>query len=66
MFLIHILYVKIVGFNGKMYKGRSRILLYTFIRLKNTLPNRKETTFIVKRFQVSACSCQEEGKWINP
>jgi hypothetical protein len=46
MFLIHILNVQIVSFEDTMYTKYSRILLCTFIGLKNTLPNRQETTFV--------------------
>jgi hypothetical protein len=46
MFLIYTLYVQIVTFNDKMYTNYSQILLRTFIRLKNTLPNKQETNFL--------------------
>jgi len=38
--------VQIVSSKDKMYTKYSRILLYTFIKLKNTLPHRQETTFV--------------------
>jgi hypothetical protein len=57
VFLIYTLYVQIVGFNDKMYTNYFQLLLYTFIRHKNALRNRQETTFF---YQISACSCQEE------
>jgi len=44
MFLIYTLYVRTVSFNDKMYTDYSQILLYTFSRLKDTLPDR-QTTF---------------------
>jgi hypothetical protein len=46
MFLTYTLCVHIVSFNDKTYTNYSHILLHTFIRFKNTLPNRQETTFL--------------------
>jgi len=46
MFLINTLYVQTVSFNDKKYTDHSQILLYTFIRLKNTLPDGQEATFL--------------------
>ena len=47
MFLIYTLYVQTVNFIDKMCTDYSQILLYTFTRLKNTLPDRQETTFFL-------------------